>query len=116
MGNRARNRLSLFAKSDLFAIMPKKSKTKKIAVIFCLTHNILVLEKIKYASLLLEIQDLLLVHWSCFLDQFISIFSTRNFSVKFQDLKISTRALLANYFETYCRTQNDVSRTQSDSK
>ena len=83
--------------------MPKTLKTKKIAAILCLTHDLLVLEKLNVASLLLEIQDLPAVHWSCFLDQYIyiPIFSAVNHSVKFQDLKISTKTLLANYFEAY---------------
>ena len=66
-----------------------------------MTHNLSVLEKLKISSLFLEILDLPTVHLSCFLDQFIPTFSNRNHSAKFQDLKIITKALLANYFETY---------------
>ena len=68
----------------------KKSKTKKIAVILRLAHDLSVLEKLNFASLFLEIQDLPTIRFSCFLDQFISTFSAGNHSVKFQDLKIST--------------------------
>ena len=57
-----------------------------------------VLEKLNFASLFLEILDVLTVRLSYFLDQFRSTFSNRNDSVKFQDLKISTKTLL---FETY---------------
>ena len=72
----------------------KKSKTKTFTVILRLTHDLSVLEKLKFASLFLEIQDLPAVRLSCFLDQFISTFGAGNHSVKFQDLKISTKIFL----------------------
>ena len=90
MGNRTRNCLVLFAKSDSFVIIPEKSKTKKNPVILRLTRNLSVLEKLNFASLFPEIQDLPTVRLSCFLDQFISTLSAGNYSVKFQDLEIST--------------------------
>ena len=55
--------------------------------------------------ILLENKTLPTVRFSCFLDQFISTFSNRNYSVKFQDLKLSTKKQVANYFAKY-NTQN----------
>ena len=81
--------------------MLKKTKTKKNAVILCFAHDLLVIEKFNFASLLLEIQDLPAVLWSCFLDRFISIFGAGNHCVMFQDLNLSTNIFLANYFDMY---------------
>ena len=58
-------------------------------------------EKLNFATLCLEIGYLPTVRLSCSLDQFISTFNYRNHSVKFEDLKLSTKKLLAHYFETY---------------
>ena len=70
-------------------------------VILRLTHDLSGQEKLNFASLFLEIQDIPAVRLSCFLEQFIPTFGAENHSVKFPDLKISTETLLADYFETY---------------
>ena len=44
--------------TDLFGIILKKSKTKNIAAILRLTHNLSRLEKLNFAALCLEIRDL----------------------------------------------------------
>ena len=49
----------------------------------------------------LENQNLPTVCFPCFLDQFISTFSDRNHSVKFQKLKLSTKNLVTNYIAKY---------------
>ena len=51
----------------------------------------------------LENQTLPTVRFSCFLDQFISTFSNRNHSVKFQDLKLSTKKPRCKLF---CKIQH----------
>ena len=40
-----------------------------------------------------------------FLDQFITTFSDKNHSVKFQDLKLSTKNIAADYFAKYSKAQ-----------
>jgi len=103
MGNHTRDQLKLFPESDLFGVLPKKLKTKNFAVILCLTHDLSGLEKLNFATLCLDIGDLPTVRLSCFLDQFLSTFNNRNHSVKFQDLKLSAKILIAHYFETYSK-------------
>ena len=91
MLNCARNLVKPFPESNSFGIIPIKSKSTFFVVILRLTHDLSVLEKLNFASLFLEIQDLPTVRLSCFLDQFISTFSYRNLFVKFQELKLSTK-------------------------
>ena len=55
-------------------------------------NDLLVLEKFNFASLFLDILDALTVRLSYVLDQFRSTFSNRNDSVKFQDIKTSTKS------------------------
>ena len=68
MRNCVRNQIKVFQESDLFGIVPKKSKTKNFVVILCLTHDLLGLEKLNFATLCLclEVGYLLTVRLSCF--------------------------------------------------
>ena len=70
-------------------------------MILRLTHDLSGLKELNFATLCLEIGDIPTVRLAYFLDQFISTFNARNCSVKFQDLKLSTKKLLANYLEMY---------------
>ena len=86
MRNQVRNCQKLFLESNLFGTVPIKSKTTCFAVSLCLTHDL----SVNFASLFLEIQDLLTVHVSWLLIN-LSTLSDRNHSVKFHDLKLSTK-------------------------
>ena len=99
-----------FAKSDLFVIIPKNSKTKKMPVILGLAHDLSVPEKAQCSSLFLDIQDLPTVGLSCFLDQFTSIFNAGNHSVKFQELKISREHSPCNQFRNISTVNQDGSQ------
>ena len=103
MGNSTRNRLVLFVKSDSFGtISTLKSKTKKIAVIFRLTHNLSVLEKLNSVSLFLETHKIFLqsvchVFW---IDLYL-LSALEAILWSFRTSKYAQKTLLANYFETY---------------
>ena len=87
MRNRARKCFKLFLESDLFGIIPKKSKTTNFWVILCLTHDLLGLHRKA------QVCHLIPGNWRSFHSPFVvffrsiySTFNNKNHYAKFQDL------------------------------
>ena len=80
-----------------------KSKTIFFSVIIVRsTHDLSRVENLNFATSCLKIRDLPTVRLYCNVFQInLSTFNDKNHYVKFQDLKLSTKTLLAHYLETY---------------
>ena len=111
MQNRARNRVKLFPESNSFGIIAKKSKT-----IFCSNsllgpQSIRSLEKLKFATLCLEIRDLPTICLSCFLRPIYNYFQRQKLLCGVSGPQIEYKKLFVQTIQRrtvlYCTNYSD---------